>query len=213
MKKKKEIICVPFYEDNNQTLSAIVNKFFRENKIPISQQSMNLIVNRCRGDRQNLNNELNKIESFVAGKKKIEISEILKITNLAENYSVSELVDNCLAKNKTKTLSILSENNYSADDCIVIIRTMLTKSKRLLRIIREIKTTNDIDSAISSIKPPVFWKDKQIVKNQIQKWSYKNIQQLIFNINDIELLIKKNSLISLNILSDFIIAQTATTSN
>ena len=211
--KKKEIICVPFYEDNNQTLSAIVSKFFRENKIPISQQSMNLIVNRCRGDRQNLNNELNKIENFAAGKKKIEISEILKITNLAENYSVSELVDNCLAKNKTKTLSILSENNYSADDCIVIIRTMLTKSKRLLRIIREIKTTNDIDSAISSIKPPVFWKDKQIVKNQIQKWSYKNIQQLIFNINEIELLIKKNSLISLNILSDFIIAQTATTSN
>ena len=211
--KKKEIICVPFYEDNNQTLSAIVNKFFRENKIPISQQSMNLIVNRCRGDRQNLNNELNKIESFVAGKKKIEISEILKITNLAENYSVSELVDNCLAKNKTKTLSILSENNYSADDCIVIIRTMLAKSKRLFRIIQEIKTTNDIDSAISSIKPPVFWKDKQIVKNQIQKWSYKNIQQLIFNINEIELLIKKNSLISLNILSDFIIAQTAITSN
>ena len=211
--KKKEIICVPFYEDNNQTLSAIVNKFFRENKIPISQQSMNLIVNRCRGDRQNLNNELNKIESFVAGKKKIEISEILKITNLTENYSVSELVDNCLAKNKTKTLSILSENNYSADDCIVIIRTMLAKSKRLLRIIQEIKTTNDVDSAISSIKPPVFWKDKQIVKNQIQKWSYKNIQQLIFNINEIELLIKKNSLISLNILSDFIIAQTAITSN
>ena len=100
--KKKEIICVPFYEDNNQTLSAIVSKFFRENKIPISQQSMNIIVNRCRGDRQNLNNELNKIENFVAGKKKIEISEILKITNLAENYSVSELVDNCLAKNKTK---------------------------------------------------------------------------------------------------------------
>ena len=211
--KKKEIICVPFYEDNNQTLSAIVSKFFRENKIPISQQSMNIIVNRCRGDRQNLNNELNKIENFVAGKKKIEISEILKITNLAENYSVSELVDNCLAKNKTKTLSILRENNYSADDCIVIIRTMLAKSKRLFRIIQEIKTTNDIDSAISSIKPPVFWKDKQIVKNQIQKWSYKNIQQLIFNINDIELLIKKNSLISLNILSDFIIAQTATTSN
>ena len=80
---------------------------------------MNIIVNRCRGDRQNLKNELNKIENFVESKKKIEISEILKITNLAENYSVSELVDNCLAKNKNKTLSILSENNYSADDCIL----------------------------------------------------------------------------------------------
>ena len=104
--KNKEIICIAFYEDNNQTLSSMASQFFRNNKIQISQQAINLIINRCRGDRQNLKNELNKIESFIKNKKRIEISEILQLTNLAENYSVTDLVDNCLAKNKNKTLNI-----------------------------------------------------------------------------------------------------------
>ena len=211
--KNKEIICIAFYEDNNQTLSSMANQFFRNNKIQISQQSINLIINRCRGDRQNLKNELNKIESFIKNKKRIEISEILQLTNLAENYSVTELVDNCLAKNKNKTLNILNENNYNLEDCIIVIRTMLAKSKRLLKLFQEIKISNNIDSAISSIKPPIFWKDKQIVKDQINKWSHKNIELLIFRINEIELLIKKNSSISLSVLSDFIIEQASTASN
>jgi len=211
--KNKEIICIAFYEDNNQTLSSIASQFFRNNKIQISQQAINLIINRCRGDRQNLKNELNKIESFIKNKKRIEISEILQLTNLAENYSVTELVDNCLAKNKNKTLNILNENNYNLEDCIIVIRTMLAKSKRLLKLFQEIKISNNIDSAISSIKPPIFWKDKQIVKDQINKWSHKNIELLIFRINEIELLIKKNSSISLSVLSDFIIEQASTASN
>lgn len=211
--KNKEIICTAFYEDNNQTLSSLASQFFRNNKIQISQQAINLIINRCRGDRQNLKNELNKIESFIKNKKKIEISEILQLTNLAENYSVTELVDNCLAKNKNKTLNILNENNYNLEDCIIVIRTMLAKSKRLLKLFQEIKISNNIDSAISSIKPPIFWKDKQIVKDQINKWSHKNIGLLIFRINEIELLIKKNSSISLSVLSDFIIEQASTASN
>ena len=211
--KNKEIICIAFYEDNNQTLSSLASQFFRNNKIQISQQAINLIINRCRGDRQNLKNELNKIESFIKNKKRIEISEILQLTNLAENYSVTELVDNCLAKNKNKTLNILNENNYNLEDCIIVIRTMLAKSKRLLKLFQEIKISNNIDSAISSIKPPIFWKDKQIVKDQINKWSHKNIELLIFRINEIELLIKKNSSLSLSVLSDFIIEQASTASN
>ena len=211
--KNKEIICIAFYEDNNQTLSSLASQFFRNNKIQISQQAINLIINRCRGDRQNLKNELNKIESFIKNKKRIEISEILQLTNLAENYSVTELVDNCLAKNKNKTLNILNENNYNLEDCIIVIRTMLAKSKRLLKLFQEIKISNNIDSAISSIKPPIFWKDKQIVKDQINKWSHKKIELLIFRINEIELLIKKNSSISLSVLSDFIIEQASTASN
>ena len=211
--KNKEIICIAFYEDNNQTLSSLASQFFRNNKIQISQQAINLIINRCRGDRQNLKNELNKIESFIKNKKRIEISEILQLTNLAENYSVTDLVDNCLAKNKNKTLNILNENNYNLEDCIIVIRTMLAKSKRLLKLFQEIKISNNIDSAISSIKPPIFWKDKQIVKDQINKWSHKNIELLIFKINEIELLIKKNSSISLSVLSDFIIEQASTASN
>jgi DNA polymerase III subunit delta len=211
--KNKEIICIPFYEDNDQTLSALVNNFVKENKVPISQQSINLIVQRCRGDRLNLINELEKIKSFIKNKNKIEIEDLLKLTNLAENYSISELIDNCLAKNKKKTINILNENNFSLEDCIIIIRTFLIKSKRLLRLSQQIKDKKNIDEIISSFKPPIFWKDKDIIKQQIKGWSFVNIESLVYKISEVELLIKKNSSASVNILSDFIIEQSSTISN
>ncbi len=205
--KNKNIICTPFYADNHQTLSIITNNFFKKKKLPISQETINLLVERSRGDRKNLNNELNKIESFAINKKKIDVEEILKITNLSENYNISELIDSCLAKNTKKTANILNQNNFSIDDGILIIRTFLAKAKRILQIRIKINDDNNIDQAISTIKPPIFWKDKDIVKKQVQIWPSKKISNLIYKINETELLIKKNSINSINILFDFIISQ------
>jgi len=207
--KNKTTICVPFYEDNNQTLSAIIISFFRERKIPISQQAINLIVERSRGDRQNLKNELGKIENFMQGKNKVNLQDLLKLTNLAENYNVSELVDHCLAKNKKRTVNILNENNYTPEDCILIIRTFLMKVKRLVKLCKEFQKTKNMDNTILSFKPPIFWKEKEIIKQQIQNWSYKDAENLVFQTSEVELLIKMNSNNSINILSDFIIQKSS----
>ncbi len=181
--------------------------FLIKKKISISQQTINLLVERCKGNRENLNNELIKIENFSKNKKKVEFEDILKLTNLAENYNASELADNCLLKNIKKTANIINENNYSNDDCILIIRTLLGKAKRILRLREELKNKNSIDHVITNFKPSIFWKDKEIVKQQLTYWSTEKISDMIIKINETELLIKKNSTISLNILSDFILNQ------
>ena len=211
--KEKNTVCVAFYADTVQILSSIAINFFKENKISISQQTINLLVERCRGNRENLKNELKKIENFSKSEKKITSEKILKLTNLAENYSTLELVDNCLAKNKKKTANILNENNYSNEDCILIVRTLLNKTKRLLKLQEELKNNKTIDQAIINFKPPIFWKDKEIIKQQMTRWTLEKVNKMITNINEIELLIKKNSANSLNILSDFIINQTNQSNN
>tara|TARA_B100001175_G_scaffold275731_1_gene250794 strand:- start:259 stop:1242 length:984 start_codon:yes stop_codon:yes gene_type:complete len=203
--KNKSLVCVPFYKDDNRTLIQIANNFFRNNKIPVSQEIINLIIERSSGDRINLNNELNKISLFLLNKKKINIEDIIKLTNLAENYSISELVDNCLSKNIKKINKIFNENVFSVDDCILIIRTLLLKSKRLLEIKKISNTNESIEQIISNYKPPIFWKDKEIVKNQASKWSLNETEKLIYKINDIELMVKKNYYSSLNIVSNFIL--------
>ena len=203
--KSKETTCVAFYKDNSQTLSGIANNFFKVSKVPISQEAINLIVQRARGDRLNLDNELEKIKNYIGIKKKIDITDILKLTNLAENYNVSELVDSCLSKNKKKTINILNENNYTFEDCILIIRTFLMKSKRLAKLSNEFKITKNIDATILSSKPPIFWKEKEIVKQQLKSWSLTDVKKLIYQINEIELLIKKHNNNSISILFDFII--------
>ena len=211
--KNKDLTCIPFYADNNQTLNSIINFFFREKKISISQQLINVLIERSRGDRKNLKNELQKIESFSLNKKNINFQEIIKLTNLADNYSASELIDHCLAKNTKKTVTILNENNYSDEDNMIIIKTLLNKLKRLLKIHNLIDETSNIDQAVSSFKPPIFWKDKPIVTQQLKSWGKKELKDLIFKSNSVELLIKKNSAIAKNILSDFIINNSKKTNN
>ena len=210
--KGKETVCVAFYEDNIQTLSGIANNFFTTNKVPISQEAINLIIHRARGDRLNLNNELEKIKNYIGSKKKIELADILKLTNLAENYNVSELVDSCLSKNKKKTVNIINENNYGMEDCILIIRTFLIKTKRLVKLSIEFKKTENLEATISSSKPPIFWKEKETVKQQLKSWTLTEIKDLIYQINEVELLIKKHNNNSISILFDFII-QTASPIN
>ena len=211
--KQKSIVCIPFYEDNNQTLNSIISLFFRNKKIPISQQLINVLVERSRGDRKNLNNELEKIENFSLNKKNLNIEEIIKLTNLADNYSASELVDHSLAKNTRKTLTIMGENNYSDEDNIIIIRTLLAKLKRLVKIYELVDEKNNIEQAISACKPPIFWKDKPLVIQQIRFWKKDRLEQLIYKTNEIELLVKKNSVLAKNILADFIINNSKKTNN
>ena len=211
--KQKSIVCIPFYEDNNQTLNSIINLFFRNKKIPISQQLINVLIERSRGDRKNLNNELEKIENFSLNKKNLNIEEIIKLTNLADNYSASELVDHSLAKNTRKTVTILGENNYSDEDNIIIIRTLLAKLKRLVKIYELVDEKNNIEQAISACKPPIFWKDKPLVIQQIRSWKKDGLEQLIYKTNEIELLVKKNSVLAKNILADFIINNSKKTNN
>ena len=203
--KGKNTVCIPFYSDQNKTLSIIANNFFKQKKISISQEVINFLIDRCRGDRSNLNNEMNKIYIYASENGKVSFEEVFKITNLAENFSVNELIDNCLAKNKKRISAILNENNFSNEDCILILRTMLSKSKRILKIKKELDNINSLDSIISSFKPPIFWKDKEIVKIQVMNWDETEIENLIYKINDIEYIIKANSVNTLNIVSDFII--------
>jgi len=211
--KNKNIICIPFYADTHQTLTNISINFFKEKKISISQHTINLIIERSRGNRENLNNELEKINNYSKFGKKISTEDILKLTNLSENYNVSELTDNCLAKNIKKTSHILNENNFSSEDCILIIRTLLLKAKRLLKLQEEVKNNNNIEQVVTNFKPTIFWKDKDIVKQQINNWSLEKIKKMIISINKTELLIKKNSINSLNILSDFILTQSKKLNN
>ena len=210
--KEKDLISIAFYSDNNQTLTAITKSFFLGKKIPISQESVDLLVSRANGERKNLNNELNKIESYLTNKKKISVKEIHALTNLSENYSINELVDNCLAKNRNKTIYILNENNFAFEDSIIIIRAFLIKAKRLMKLNQNLQENKNIEKTIVNFKPPIFWKDKELVKKQIKIWTLDKTYKLINEINDIELNIKKNSINSLNILSDFIL-NTSKTNN
>jgi DNA polymerase-3 subunit delta len=211
--KDKNLICVPFYPDNDQTLSKLAYNFLRDKKISISPSNVNLIVTKCNGDREALLNELNKIEFFGKSGKKINSENISKLINLNENHSISELIDNCLAKNKKKIINILNENNFNNEDCIMIVRSFLIKAKKLLALSMTFEINKNIDLTISSAKPPIFWKEKEITKQQIYKWKAENVEELIYSLSELELQIKKNINNSINLITDFILHKSSSETN
>ena len=202
--KDKKLIVIPTYKDNSITLVEIAKKFFYNYKISISQETINLLVSRCNGDRGHLKSELDKILIYINDKKSINLEEIYKLTNLAENISINELVDTSLSKNSQKTSEILNESNYKSEDGILILRIFLQKAKRLLSLYEKQNSNLSYDSLINDYKPPIFWKDKPIVKRQLENWSKSKIKDLITNINKTEIFLKKNSSISLMLVFNFI---------
>ena len=202
--KHKDLVSTPFYKDDDKTLILITRKFFADKGISISQEMINVLVDKSSGDRLNLTNELAKIESYTSKNKKINLEELLKLTTQNEDIGIFELVDFCLVKNKKKVIKILNENNYSNDDSIMIVRIFLKRCLRLLDLQKHADDIKSTDMAINSFKPPIFWKEKESIKLQLKIWTRENLLKFINKINNLELNIKKNSQNSLILINDFI---------
>ena len=203
--KNKSLISIPFYEENSSSLASLVINFLNKNKIKVSREAINLLVNRARGDRDNITNELRKIKNYSTTNKNITFEIIQKLTNLAENYEVGELVDGYLSKNTKKVSKILNENNYSYEDCVLILRTILAKSKRLLSILEQYNENKNLDEIIANTKPPIFWKEIESIKIQVNSWKLKDLKSKMYALSEIEILVKSNSQNSINLVSDYII--------
>ncbi len=204
IEKSDKAVIIPTYKDNSQSLINIAKAFFVERKISVSYETLNLLVNRCNGDRGNLKQELKKISNYLTVKKILSLKEISTLTNLSENYSAAELVDASLCKNMKKTQEIIDENNYSNEDTFLVLRTFLQKTKKILNLMENIKNNKDIEKVIAEHKPTIFWKDKPVIKKQLQIWSIKSMKNLIYKLNDIEIRIKKNNALSLVLMKNFI---------
>ncbi len=211
--KTKELICIPFYPDDHQNLNVIATQFFKKNNIRISQQTINLIIERANQSRQHLKNELEKINNYTLDKKQITDTDVIKLTNLGKNYEISELVDTCLSKNQNRLTKIINENHFSNEDVIIILRTFLNKTKRLLNLSIIAKDNKNHDEVISKYKPPIFWKEKPFIKQQLKYWTEDKLKKLINEINEIELLSKKNIQTSQNFLFNFIFESSKPTNN
>ena len=204
-KSKSQLVSIAFYPDNFDTLFKIAQQTTKVKKILLSNECLNILVNKCANDRKNLLNEIEKIELYSRDKKKISNEEVFRLINLSENHSINELINYCLVKNQKKLFNILNENIFSNEDCIIIIRTLLKKSKNLLNLVNLYQSNKNIEATINNAKPPIFWKEKNIVKDQINLWSPEKLKNLIVEINDIEYQIKKNSFNSINFTTNFLL--------
>ena len=202
--KDKNLFCVACYQDNNFDLIKIINDEIKQTKIKLSTESINLLIERASGDRNNLRNEINKLKSFALNKQVISYDQVKELTNMARNYQNDYIVNICLNGDKKRLNKTLGENNFLLDDFFILLKTFSKKIHRLLKIKILNRSENNIDQIFNQIRPPIFWKEKEDVKKQVGLWNEKKLNLVIKKINEIELNCKKNHELATNITLDFL---------
>jgi len=203
--KSTDIICVPCYYDTQKSLSIIMNNALRENKINISSESVNLLIENSGGDRHNLKNELEKIVAYAKNRKTVSFEEVKRLVNSQENLEIDEITTNCLCGNLTKFKRSLNFISFGNINHILLIKILSRKIEKLIQYQTAQKDYPNIDSLVNSVKPPIFWKEKPNVKKQLEIWKDKNLNELIAEINIIEGKYKQHYDVSKIILNDFIV--------
>jgi len=211
--KNKETICVPFFEDNYQSLLPIAQNFFSKNNIKTSGKIISFIIEKSNNNRLKLNSELRKILYFYKKKSHINFKDIVKLVNSSERFDISDLTDQLLLKNEKKVIRILNDNIFSLDDVILITRSLLYKLKRLKKIQTQLKIEKNQELIISSFKPTIFWKDKDVIKQQLKVLTLSEINKFIKDICNLELTIKQNSNTFKVLINNFLIEQSKQINN
>lgn len=199
----KKTICIPCYLDNAKDLEVIAQSELKKNNIVLSQEAINLLIEKSNSDRNNLRNEIKKIHSYSLNKKKIELSDIKSLINFSGDYKSDIFINECLCGNIKQYKKIISDLYVNAANQILLLRILSNKIQRLLKIKAEESKSNNIDNLINTISPAIFWKEKPLVKKQLSIWSLNDLKKMINKINNTELLCKKNPQISKIIFFNF----------
>ena len=199
----KKTICIPCYLDSEKNLEVIARSELKKNNIMLSQEAVNLLIEKSNSDRNNLRNEIEKIHQYSLNKKKIELTDIISLINFSGDYKSDIFINECLCGNIKQYKKIISELYVNTVNQILLFRILSNKIQRLIKIKAKENKSNNVDNLINAIKPTVFWKEKPLLKKQLSIWSLNNLKKMIDEINNIELLCKKNPKISKVIFFNF----------
>ena len=199
----KKTICVPCYLDSEKDLEIIAQLELKKSSINLSREAINLLIEKSNSDRNNLKNEIEKIRSYALNKKRIEFDEIKSLINFSGDHKSDILVNECLCGNILQYKKVVSEIYISTINQVYLLRILSNKIQRLLKIKEKENKLNNLDKLINSSTPTIFWKEKPLVKKQLSIWNRNDLNKLISEINNTELLCKKNPEISKVIFFNF----------
>ena len=193
----KSCAIVACYADNEITFKKIILEKLK-NRDGLTPENINIIVENCNLDRSKLHNELNKIISYFDDKK-IEKKELEILLNIRENDNFDNLKDEALNGNTEKTNNLIRDTILEPEKKMLYLNIINRRLFKLLEINKIAKSSN-LEKALDTIKPPIFWKDKPSLKIQLKKWNIDKIKNLLRKTYDLELKIISNSFINHQVL-------------
>ena len=209
--KSKSCGISPCYQDNEITIKKIISKKLK-NFQGVTSHIINYITQNTGLDRSKVNNEINKITSYFKDKK-IDLNKIDSLLNIKTNEDFNLLKDEAIKGNKINTNRLLADTVFEIENSIYYLNAINQRINRLNEIQNMKKGNLNIETIVSSLRPPVFWKDKAMLIEQSKKWNKYKIQTALKKTYNTEIEIKSNSSIRKDLLIKNLIIDLCITAN
>ena len=196
--KNKSCGIIPCYADNEISIRKIIIEKLK-NYQGLSSEVINFLIQNTGLDRDKINNEIEKIQSYFK-EKKIDLLKIDQLINIRSNDDFNLLKDEALNGNKIKTNKLLADTVFEKENNVFYLNSINQRINKLNEIESLKKDNYNIETLVSTIKPPVFWKDKPMLIQQSKKWNKKKIQEALKKTYNVEIEIKSNSSIKKDLL-------------
>lgn len=188
----KLAICIPCYQETKFDIKKFLTQQLQINNIQLSDSQSETIISSSSLKRSKIKEVIEKINLYKNSEKITDqiIDEICTDADLKKN---DEIIDILLSKNEKNINEFISNmSNYEKNfiEIIIILRSFIIK---ILDIQKNNKNLS-IDERIERYKPPIFWKDKDRIKNILKIWNTNNLEKLLSNLNIIETEFKRNDL-------------------
>ena len=196
--KKHSLAIIPCYQDNERSLSVYIKTKLNNYK-GVTQEIINIIINNSKLDRRIIKNEIIKIKDFFS-KKVINRNELEILLNIRTNDNFEEIRDASLLGKKDKVNQLISETEFLPEDTFNYLYQMNMRINKLLEVKSINASIRNEELALDSVKPKIFWKDKPVYIQQLKKWDEEKLERALTKIFDLEVLMKRNSVIRKDIL-------------
>ena len=204
---EKSKLCgiVACYQDNEITIKKIITNKLSDYQ-GLSTQVINFIIQNTGLDRSKVNNEIEKIKNCFL-EKKINLEKIDLLLNIKTNDDFNKLKDEALKGNKIKTNKLLADTVFEPENNIYYLNSINQRINKLYEIEKMKQNNSNTETLVSSLKPPIFWKDKPVLIEQTNKWNENKIKKALEKTYTVELQIKtgsgiKNDLLIKNLMID-----------
>ncbi len=209
--KSKELGICACYNDNEITIRKIIEKKLSKHK-GLTTEIINLIINNTNLNRDKVNNEVEKINSYFH-KKNLDINELDILLNARISDDFNLLKDEALNGNKINTNKLLSDTVFETENNVMYLNIINQRIRRLVEINNFKEQDKNVEKIIESLRPPIFWKDKPNVINQSKKWSKEKVTKILKKTYQTEIELKSNSTIRKDLLIKKLIVDICATAN
>ncbi len=180
--KGQDIASIGCYYENEDTIAKIILRQCKKYNKNIEEEALFYLKSHLKGDNQIIKSELEKIFSFTHDKSHINKEDVLSTLSADLLASGDEM---CIyfakkeAENFLKEIEKLKEQNKNE---VLMIRALIRYYLNIYIVASKIEDGENIDIAIKSLYPPIFFKYladfKQIIRTHTSKDAIRCLKHL-----------------------------------